>query len=274
MTKKTRKDNSKDPSDLSINQAIVSLETKSTRALNSLDRSCEYLRQLEDDLEHFLTDYYDQVGGYFEELEEIENELALFRASLSKNMPIAKRIYDEMEVMPKRESQQLDRDARSLYREMAKECHPDVASGTEAVEQIKDDVIKTLNEAYSRKNLGDLWKIRFEMEEKKAQGTIDPNKRVDLLKERVDQMQRALGEVESRRVKLEESPACALMQRAFQMRLCGQDFIEMVIADVQGQIARKRKELVGTKVRHLYMEARDVREHSHHSHEHSSHSLA
>lgn len=243
-----------------IRQTLIAFETQINRALNSLDRSCESLRQLELEIDEFLNDYYHHVGTYFEQISAIEAEIeALNTGDVPELMPTAKRIYENMEVLPKSQCKALDQDIKTLYRDMAKEYHPDAASGAEAVKQIKEEVIKTLNDAYSRKNLGDLWRIRFELEDEQVKGSMHPLERIQLLRRRVSMIEQMFEEVEAKRLKLEESPACALMQRAFQMRLCGQNFIEHVIADVKQQIERKQTELLRAKLKHLYMEARRIR---------------
>jgi|GEM_PF-2213584 len=243
-----------------IRQTLIAFETQINRALNSLDRSCEALRQMELEIDEFLNDYYHHVGTYFEQMSAIEAEIqALNSGEVPELMPTAKRIYESMEVLPKSQCKALDQDIKTLYRDMAKEYHPDAAAGAEAVKQIKEEVIKTLNDAYSRKNLGDLWRIRFELEDDQLKATMHPAERIQLLRRRVSMIEHIFEEVEARRLKLEESPACALMQRAFQMRLCGQNFIEQVTADVKQQIERKQAELLRAKLKHLYMEARKIR---------------
>ena len=242
-------------------QALTAFESQCDRALNSLDSSCEALRLLELELDAFLDDYYHHVGTYFEQIAAIEAEIESFKEQPKDIMPTARRIYESMDVLPKSQSKVLDREIKSLYRDMAKEYHPDAATGVGAdvVKQIKEDVIKTLNDAYARKNLGDLWRIRFDLEDDQLGSNLPAELRIDLLQKRVLLIEQIFEDVERRRLKLEESPACALMQRAFQMRLCGQNFIESVIADVKLQIERKVAELLRAKLKHLYMEARRIR---------------
>ncbi|MCI5049385.1 MAG: hypothetical protein MRY32_03535 [Rickettsiales bacterium] len=245
-----------------VNQAfrrdIISLETKITRAIRGLDSACDAVRGLEKDIEGFLGEYYQQVGGYFEQLEAIERELKEYEAD--EPMPIAKRLFKEQEVLPKGQSKAIERDVKSLYRDMAKQFHPDNLAGGAAVESMKEDVIRTLNDAYSRKSLVDLWKIKLEVEAKQQDDAELPMaERVDVLQQRLDHLERAKQEVDKRRKKLEESQAYALFQRAFQLRLCGCDFIEQVVIDVRNQIDLKKKLLVSRKVRHLYMEAQTIR---------------
>lgn len=259
-TKKRKVEKERLPDQKELRQMLIALETQCNRALNSLDCSCEALRLLEIELDEFLDDYYHHVGSYFEQIAAIEAEIESLKVQPTDIMPTARRIYEGMDVLPKSQSKGLDQEIKNLYRDMAKEYHPDAASGAEAVKQIKEDVIKTLNDAYARKNLGDLWRLRFDLEDDQTASAMSTQERIELLTKRVTIIENMFEDVERRRLKLEESPACALMQRAFQMRLCGQNFIESVIADVKLQIERKQTDLLRAKLKNLYMEARRIRE--------------
>jgi len=244
------------PDTRSLRQQIMALETRSNLTVQSLKIACEELAGLEADLERFLSHYYEQVGGYFEQLEAIDRELTDYKNPLKRRLArFAQAKRPSEEVMPLRQNQAIERDMKSLYRDMAKEFHPDLPAGDQAVAEMKEDAIRVLNDAYARKNLGELWKIKCEVEARKDKGRLPAEKKLDRLSERVEQLQRALQEVEGRRATLEQSPAFALMQRAFQMRLCGQDFIEAVLRDVKGQIERKRQELVTLKLRERFLNA-------------------
>lgn len=238
-----------------IHQQLMALENRSNTTLHALDAACEDLRALEGELERFLSNYYGRVGGYFEQLQKIEQELEAFRATYmwSPAQAVLENAKQFNEVTSKELSKQLDDEMKQLYRSMAKEYHPDAPRGEQAVAQMKEDVIKTINNAYARRNIGELWKIKWEMERAAAQTKTQAHEKMVQLERHCEKMQQSLHEVQRRRKKLEQSPAYALMQRAFQLRLCGQDFIEIVTSNVMSQIEARRRELVNTKIKQLYV---------------------
>ncbi len=236
-------------------QELMALETRSHRTLTALDQSCEALRQLEDEIAHFMEQYYTKVGSYFEELARLEEELTAFNASIAADQIAARKTHQVNEslraIAHKSNARALEADLKTLYRDMAKRAHPDAGDTAD------HEAMGRINEAYAKRNLGELWKIRQELEVEPVKAL--PKDRIAMLQAQQEALQKTLEEVESRRLSLEESEACALMQRAFQMRICGQDFIQQVTDQVLAQITVTRKKLVTTKIKHLYVDAQPAR---------------
>lgn len=231
-------------------QEMVILQNQAERTLSALDQSCESLRQLEEELNQFISDYYGKVGHYFEELARIEDELQAEellarQVQAAQVTQAAARSFDA--ITHKTHSRTIERDMKSMYHDMAKRAHPDAAGDSADVE-----AMSRLNDAYARRNLGEMWKIKQELDDDKQSGRAKD--RLEQMKAQHEQLQMALEEVEQMRRQLEESPASELMQRAFQMRLCGQDFIQQVTDHVQSQIADKKRKLVTTKIKHRYLD--------------------
>jgi len=200
---------------------LVVLHMRSTRTLNQLDRASESLRQVEQELEAFLDSYYAQVGGLVDELQVLEQQLPDAPPPDAAGMPPAP--------LPG-----LDSQVKTLYRKLVRQCHPDTAGESETSAR----AIRHLNAAYAQRDIGELWKLQWELERDTA--AHSPQRRVAQLKAHYEQMQDALNRVEARRQALLDSPGYALMQRAVQLRLCGQDFMELVKAHLSRRIAQKR----------------------------------
>ena len=239
-------------------QQLMALEFRTKRAVSKLDTACDQLRELESELEHFLNDYYAQVGSYVEELHDIEKQLMQLDASYEacSQTPLLDTFVADthVQIMQKKNATRLTGELKSLYRTMVKDYHPDMATGSKAVEQLKEDVIRTINDAYARRNLGELYKLKFDMEAKRKGHAMDKEDKVALYEQRYGAIDRALQDVDQRKARIMSSPAYQLMQRALEARLAGKDLIATIIHDLQQQIRMKQRRMVTTKIRKLYME--------------------
>ena len=238
-----------------LRKELMALKHRSKKALNALDAACDSLQKLESQMEVFLTDYYDQVGAYVEELERLEDELNKVKQQHPTTSTVIESLVQQVHdtVLRREFSKEMEQEMKSLYRSMAKEYHPDMAAGKAAIAQMKRDVFQTIQEAYARRNIGELWRLKWELEQRNALDETEPEHRVNKLQAHCSKMQQALEEVETRRAMLERSPACALMRRALHYQLSGRDFIEIVLSNIQQRIADKRRELVNVKIKTLYV---------------------
>lgn len=246
----------------SVRQQIVELETQSKQTLSSLDVSCQTLRSLEDQLAEFMDDYYTQTGPYVDELVALEQELAGYRQKKpisNDNLAKTKQIIRETEdkIRNKTQNRQIERDIKGLYRDMVKECHPDTAAGEEAVEEMKREAMQVINDAYARKSLADMWNQYVQMEIKMSKG-VRGKAKLERLQARIDQMRQALDEVENRRLTLEQSAACALMNRAFEMRLSGKSLTDQIINETIEQINATRKKIAYHHMKQKLMDEADT----------------
>ena len=135
------------------NSQFIALKQRSQETQSALSTAHQTLQTIEETLADFLDDYYAKVGGAFETLTQLQQELAecssaCFDAPMSP-LPDAS---------AKRASQAGE--IKQLYREMVRDCHPDqYMSGGGEVAALKAEMMKTLNAAYARKSLSDMWQI-------------------------------------------------------------------------------------------------------------------
>ncbi len=240
-------------------QQLMALEYRTSRAASRLDTACDQLRCLEAELETFLEDYYVRVGPYVEELHALEETLAQFKSSGSEEVQpsFMEQLFTDTHhhVMRRKNVQELEQELKSLYRSMAKTYHPDRATGSQVVERLKQDVIRTINDAYARRNLGELYKLKFDMEIRRKGHAMNAEDKITLYEQRYEAITRALEDVDCRRERIMVTPAYALMQRALEMRLAGKDLVTLIIRELKQQIHSKQRRIVTTKIRTLYLEA-------------------
>lgn len=216
---------------------LVAIQARSDKTLTTLDSACDALHGLEREIEDFLTHYYEQVGASIERLTDLEQQLASLQ-QCGNTLPAPQSV-------PSSRLPGMDAEVKTLYRRLVRECHPDTA-GEDAE---KAEAIRNLNDAYAKRNIGELWKIHRELDV--TNQALSATERLSRLKAHCERMQASLEAVEHRRMALEDSPAYALMQRAFQSKLCGQDFIENVRNHLHARIEQTKRDLVRAQMRQL-----------------------
>ncbi|MBN66150.1 MAG: hypothetical protein CMM94_01085 [Rickettsiales bacterium] len=215
------------------------LNRKTQRAVNELEQAAGELHSLEAELDNFLLDYYDKVGSYIEQLHELEEELSVY---VQREEALCENGWQlSLDVAERKAS---SGDLKKLYRELARRYHPD-CQPNQRPEQA--DIIKQINNAYARKDIAALWRIKLQSDQQ-----IEDER--SALMTQLECAQHALKDIEARRARLEKSPAYALMRRSFEARLCGRDLVQTVVNSVSAQIEETRRKLVATKIRHHYME--------------------
>ena len=226
-------------------QETLLMRQRITRMLGQLDVACDELQQLEAEMERFITEYYDQVGGYYEQLEAINHKLACWDAGVA--------LAEDDPGYLQRGPFDIESELKKLYRSMVKEFHPDLHRKGGSVDALREEVMKTLNAAYNQRNFATLWRMKCklgEMPQLREQET--PLAYLQRLRDYYEQISAAYEAMERRRETLEDSPAYALMQRAFEAKLHGQDLIENIVEKMKLQIDAKRRTLVSRKITQLY----------------------
>lgn len=216
---------------------FVSLRKRSQQVQNAVEMTHGRLKVMEEELCDFLDHYYARVGGAFEELTSLRSALEqVTQGCFSMNPKVS-----EPPTTPLGKSESI----RQLYYEMARECHPDMAAQEDGADaaSLKSDMMKTLNAAYARKSLSEMWKLKWDLERRKHDGALDHKQRLELLRTQQTHMQNTLDELQQRESELKESAAWQLMQHARLMQCCGQDFTQMVKGRVESQIAQAKREL-------------------------------
>jgi hypothetical protein len=211
----------------------AALKQQIRRAHLAIAQAQQRCRQLEEDISAFLEEYYQQVQPCFEQLSALEDALqAVQRECFTKPIqpsPLASALaMQDPTPLPKAPAQ-LNQDAKQLYRQLAKQHHPDAAA--EAVPS-KAALMGQISAAYRSGDVAQLWQFKTQASNAASQLAAD-----------VAQMQQTLEALKAREETLKASSAFQLMQHARLMQSCGQDFIAMVKGRVQKQIAQQQHAL-------------------------------
>lgn len=238
--------------------SFVVLQQRSRQTQTALELTHEKLRSMEEGLADFLDEYYAAVGGAFEQLSAMKHELSLLQQGTFSVM-----LSNSSEALASSSSAG---ELKRFYRDLARECHPDSAGSEAGSQTLKDEMMKTLNAAYARKNLSEMWQLKWELEREKREGDLSHAERLALLKQQQAQMQETLQELTAKESELRESGAWKLMQHARLMQCCGQDFVAMVKGRVERQLEDTKRELREARYKAKYWgDVKMVRANSHHS---------
>lgn len=195
------------------------------RELQELEDASLRLKDMQQGLQEFLADYYTRVGPLLERLSELQPPAEEDGFPGTKPAPGA-----PVQDAPFSYRSELKR----LYRELAKACHPDTASGREASPAA--DYMQVINHAYRHENLASLWKLSL---------TLLPQSETSELTRRLREITQAREVMQASIRALEESREYQLMQKAFLARLRGQDLIFRIEEDLSRRVdhALRRQKL-------------------------------
>lgn len=225
---------------------FLALQTRFERVLHQLDQTCHLIASLEEELDLFLRDYYAAIGSKFEELAKLEHEVRgmdepEIASSSTPFLPAPTR----MNATDHRHAIQTQ--IKLLYRSLVKECHPDIALH-QSKNSRSQELMRTINDAYASRNVSELWQAKWQMECYKYGD--DKTAALPVLQDYLDMASAQLCQLQERKRDIEQSASYALMQRALQLRLCGQDFIEIVRQNVQQHIEVTRRRMVIAKIKY------------------------
>lgn len=219
------------------------LQARTEFAQTALAEMQDRLEHIEGELTQFLDHYYQEVGAAFETLQQLEQSLAqvqgeCFPAPKSASLP------DKVDMVHIPPSNASPEHMRRFYHQVAQVCHPDRAVHLpEEVAAWRAEAMKALNHAYARKNLAEMWRIKWELEQQQQSGSLSEAQQYAMLQRQNDQIEQALEDMQKREAAIRRSPAFLLMQHAQLMRLAGQDFIALVKKRAAAQIDEKRRAL-------------------------------
>ena len=233
----------------------------------------------EKEIENFLDRYYTETAPYFKELEKLQKALAdTHRAfdlenakSDGMNALQAKQAFDRMlerhrnKPTPKQHQEAIAQDMKSLYRKLVKDYHPDRQQSADApskkpvraqqeapVEDVDNEALmRMINQAYAKKNLGQMWQAAFDAEDVKIRNAHGSAERRRQIFERLEKVEEAITQLKKQRYRLEHASSAVLMQRAFEARLAGKDFFAQVITKIQRDIVQTRREVVELQLAHM-----------------------
>ncbi len=208
---------------------LIALETRTIRTMSALDRESEALAALETELEAFLDQYYAKVGALFEELARLEQDLGHIQGFFPP------RSSDIMIKPIKSPQNPAKNELKALYRELVKSHHPDVSSHNNG------EWMQAINDAYAQANMAELVRLQWSAP---TSDLVSAEQQIEKLEQQCEDLQHALIQVQQRQLHLKQSSAYALMCKALQLRLCGQDFIGQMKAHVLGLISQKKREIL------------------------------
>lgn len=228
----------------SLHKQLLILTHESRRAVHAIDQAGADLQKLEDEMADFLERYYAKVGPYVAELEQLETELQQWSKPGKRFM--AERVIGEA-ISEKKHQKHHRAQLKKLYRELAQQLHPDkmlTATGSE-------QQMAQLNAAYANGSAAHLWKMALQQDLKDYERSGQSRQMVEQLKKRLSEMEAARAELQAQREALFAHSAYALMQREFQLRLCGVDMTAQIMEQLESRIIAQRKALLSHKMQGL-----------------------
>lgn len=218
------------------------------RALLKLESASKQLELIEAQHEEFMNRYYAAVGVHCEELATLEAQIG----GAADDAPITLQAVSEYMLRspqtdrPQKSqisgsSKEVAKHLKQLYRSMVKECHPDHRRVNDTQEWMQK-----LNDAYEQRSLAALWRVKCDLRMHEAMpGEISDRH----WQQEVMHVQEWYARLSARLAELQTSHTHALMQRALQLKLCGQDFLQIVQDNLKQQIEAKKRGLVVAKIK-------------------------
>lgn len=249
------------PIENDMSYQVGHLERMVEDGLRNLNIACARMEQVERDLRAFLDEYYAQVGGFFEQLEQLHQEIAAYDrkiAAVRKNrrpMPLSHRedillqvLRDELPALPANLLPGLCEDEmKAIYHRLVKLYHPDVQPGN----RYSTPVLQLINEAYAKRSLWAMRAIEHSLVEHAMARQDTPERKVTRLRERFDAICESAARAAYRRKWLESTEAWQLKKRTEQDRY----LIEVIIHRTKQQIESAKRTLAHKKIEHRVMAA-------------------
>ncbi len=207
------------------------LQVQIEQALKYYKLAYSSLKQTEQHLHAFLTDYYHKVGRQFQQLVAL-HERVVHASALSfseDSVPVDDAFYRKHETP-------WDSHVKSMYRKLIKEYHPD-ATGSWRRESAStmDEVMMRINSAYASKDMVTLLKLDLE----KSTEKLTALQRDSYLREQVLKLQESVKLLVERKHRIKKSPAYLLMKKVQDAREQGVDLVATIKEEVQEQIDRQ-----------------------------------
>lgn len=231
---------------------ISHLQAMVAQGLEILNTAYAQMEKVERELKGFLRDYYAEVGPFFEQLEQLNGEIADYDRQIrqasrkrarvlgSGKMQESSALKEVFPAVPADMSKdEIDAEIKAVYRKLAKLYHPDVAES----KPYSRKVIQLLNQAYSKKNLWAMRELEHSLVEHAGRQDA-PEQKLSRLRERFDAIGESVVRVAERRKRLERSEAWRLKQRMEGDRY----LVEVVIHRAKQQIDEARRCLTRKKI--------------------------
>ncbi|MBL7064538.1 MAG: hypothetical protein ISS49_10100 [Anaerolineae bacterium] len=131
---------------------------------------------------------------------------------------------------------------KKLYRQLCRRFHPDLARDP-AEQAWRTEMMTAVNAAYGARSLVELQALAARPDRSPAAEIGTDEQRLAALREKLEQIQRRLREVEQEIHELTNSPEVALSLEVKFARRQGRDLLAEMAAEVEEDLARRRAEL-------------------------------
>lgn len=239
-----------------VSYDVAHLEKMMARGLKYLNIACNQMQEVEASVEQFLSEYYGQVGSYFEQLEALRHEIQHYDRQITQSSrKRAKLLHsdttqmnavmaDLQENMPEvpldMRKDDIELEIKEIYRKLVKIYHPDVAVANGYSHQI----LQLINQAYGKKNLWAMREMEHSLLEHAYATEDDAEKKFLRLRERFDAIAGSITRVVERKRRLERSAAFKLKQRIAQERY----LVEVIIHRAKQQIEEAKQLLFKKRI--------------------------
>jgi predicted nucleic acid-binding Zn-ribbon protein len=243
-----------------LRQQIEALETE------LIEREAE-LVDLRAEIYAFRLEYDTRVGRRVAELEEVETEIKRCQQQISQYREwgpdgpphtLDGTPYISVEEQYRRTWQQpetpppprpagpvdaaTEAQIKTLYRQLCRRFHPDLAQ--DAAEQAwRTEMMTAVNAAYAARSLVELQALAEKFDHSPSAEAGTDEQRLTALRDRLQQIQRRLWEVEQEMRELTNSQAIQMSLDVKLARRQGRDLLAEMAADVDKELAQKRVEL-------------------------------
>lgn len=240
-----------------VSYEVNHLQQMVEKGLRRLNAACTQMRTVEQELRSFLDEYYGQVGVFFEQLEQVRQEITEYdrrirQAATKRYVPadglrgqtgqvLEMLRHNLPAVLADLQQDEWEAEMKDIYRRLVKLYHPDIA-GKNAV--YGTQVLQLINHAYEKKNLWAMRVMEHSLVEHALARQDTPQSRLERLRERFDAIVRAIARVTDRKTRLQRSDAWQLKQRMEQDRY----LVEVIIHRMRQQIDDARRTLTQKRI--------------------------
>lgn len=251
---------------MTAKRVIVNVPTERDKKLNEYEALRSVLSQLElefanlqMELRAFELRYLQHVGYLLAELDEIEAKISELLFKLAPNDPQYKQKAKEdrqkaeqtfreakfaEEQPPEKTQYQASDDLKSLYREVAKKVHPDLAEN-EADRAIRSEWMKQANQAFAEQDLGKLKEILMDaalsgIGERSAD---DEKLKIERLNQKIEALKVKIEKLRGEIQRMLASDIHQLMQNVISAELFGRNLLDEIANDLLAQIAQRKARL-------------------------------
>lgn len=234
-----------------LSYEVSHLEQMVTNGLKNLHSACQQMKQVEQDLQAFLSEYYAQLGCFYKQLDMLRSEIAEYDRRIAKakkagRRPVASRsdallqvLREELPALPERLSfNDWEAEIKGIYHRLVALYRP----AEQAESRYSAKVLQLINQAYAKQDLWAMREIEHSLVEHKLARQDTPESKVSRLRERFEAIAESVARAASRKTWLESSEAWRLKQRMEEDNY----LVEVLIHRAKQQIEEARK-LLGRK---------------------------